>query len=43
VISAMFYNPSEDVTIVLSLNKNPNDIDFAAFETFKRMVSVIFP
>jgi D-alanyl-D-alanine carboxypeptidase len=39
--NAAFYNPSMDVTIVLSLNKNPNYIDFAGLETFKDMVDAI--
>jgi D-alanyl-D-alanine carboxypeptidase len=43
--SAMFHHPSEDVTIVLSLNKNPNETHTSglAYETFKSMVAVIFP
>jgi D-alanyl-D-alanine carboxypeptidase len=39
--NAAFYNPSMDVTIVLSLNKNPNDLVFAGLATFMDMVDAI--
>jgi len=39
--NAAFYNPSLDVTIVLSLNKNPNDLVFAGLATFMDMVDAI--
>ena len=39
--NAVFYNPSVDVTIVLSLNKNPNDLVFAGLATFMDIVDAI--
>lgn len=39
--SAMFYNPENGAYIILDLNKNPNDIDFASFQTFTALVDIL--
>jgi D-alanyl-D-alanine carboxypeptidase len=41
--SAMMYNPDSGVTIILNLNKNPNDIDFAGYTTFTQLVDILSP
>jgi D-alanyl-D-alanine carboxypeptidase len=41
--SAMMYNPDSGAVIILNLNKNPNDIDFAGYATFTQLVDVISP
>ncbi|MBN2026521.1 MAG: beta-lactamase family protein [Actinobacteria bacterium] len=41
--SAMMYNPDSGALIILNLNKNPNDIDFAAYTTFTQLVEVLSP
>jgi D-alanyl-D-alanine carboxypeptidase len=41
--SAMMYNPESGACIVLTLNKNPNDIDFAGYATFTELVDILFP
>jgi len=41
--SAMMYNPDSGAVIILNLNKNPNDIDFAGYATFTELVEVLSP
>jgi len=41
--SAMMYNPDSGAVIILNLNKNPNNIDFAAYSTFTKLVEVLSP
>ncbi len=39
--NAMMYNPESGATIILMLNKNPNDIDFAGYATFTQLLDVL--
>ena len=41
--SAMMYNPDSGAFIILTLNKNPNDIDFAGYVAFTELVEVLSP
>lgn len=39
--SAMFYNPESGATVVMTLNKNPNELGFAGYATFNRIADII--
>jgi D-alanyl-D-alanine carboxypeptidase len=41
--SAMMYNPDSGAVIILNLNKNPNDLDFAGYATFTQLADVLSP
>jgi D-alanyl-D-alanine carboxypeptidase len=39
--SAMFFDPESGSSIIMTLNKNPNDLGFASYVTFTRIVDII--
>ena len=41
--NAMMYDPDSGAVIILMLNKNPNDINFAGYATFTQLVEVLYP
>jgi D-alanyl-D-alanine carboxypeptidase len=39
--SAMFYDPESGTSVIMTLNKNPNDLGFASYVTFTEIADII--